>query len=86
MFFDLSRTNILAENQMGMTAEKDIAKERGLEYVRVSREDSSSNLVPSETLEVTCKILVKHIHHRIDRYLRSTKNEILANPRLSKRS
>jgi hypothetical protein len=69
---------------MEMTAEKCKAKERDLEYVRVSREDSSSNLVPSETLEVTCKILVKHIHHRIDRYLRSTKNEILANPRLPK--
>jgi hypothetical protein len=57
MFFDLSRTKILAENQMGMTVEKCKAKERDLEYVRVSREDSSSNLVPSETLEVTCKNL-----------------------------
>jgi hypothetical protein len=71
MFLTSLRTNILAENQMEMTAEKCKAKERDLEYVRVSREDSSSNLIPSETLGVTCKSLVKHIHHRIDRYLRS---------------
>ena len=60
---------------MDMAVEEYMIKERDLECRRVSREDSSSNLVPSETLEVTCKILVKHIHHRIDRYLRSTKNE-----------
>jgi hypothetical protein len=57
---------------MEMTAEKCMAKERDLECMKASREDSSSNLLPSETLEVTCKILVKHMQHIIDRYLRST--------------
>jgi hypothetical protein len=57
---------------MDMAVEEYMIKERDLECRRVSREDSSSNLIPSETLEVTCKILVKHMHHRIDRYLRST--------------
>jgi hypothetical protein len=60
---------------MEMTAEKYIAKERDLECRRVSRVDSSSNTIPSETLEVTCKSLVKHMQHRIDRYLESTQNE-----------
>ena len=67
-----------------MAAENYMAKERDLECKKASRVDSSSNTIPSETFEVTCKILVKHTHHRIDRYLRLTKNEILANPRLSK--
>ena len=60
---------------MEMTAEKYVAKERDLEHVRASREDSSLNLIPSETLEVTCKSLAKHMQHRIDRYLESTQNE-----------
>ena len=54
---------------MEMTAEKYVVKERDLECRRVSRVDSSSNAIPSETLEVTCKSLVKHMQHRIDRYL-----------------
>jgi hypothetical protein len=57
---------------MEMTAEKYVVKERDLECRRVSRVDSSSNAIPSETLEVTCKSLVKHMQHRIDRYLEST--------------
>jgi hypothetical protein len=42
---------------MEMAAEKYMAKERDLECRRVSRVDSSSNTIPSETLEVTCKSL-----------------------------
>jgi len=53
-----------------MTAEKWMAKERVLEYVRAPRKDSSSNLLPSETLEATCKSLVQNIQHMIDRYPR----------------
>jgi hypothetical protein len=60
---------------MEMAAEKYIAKERDLECRRVSRVDFSSNTIPNETLEVTCKSLVKHMQHRIDRYLESTQNK-----------
>ena len=67
-----------------MTAENVWQRKEVLECVRVSRKDSSPNILPSETLDVTCKSLVKHTHHRIDRYLRSTQNEILTNSRLSK--
>jgi myosin heavy subunit len=56
-FFDLSEANIYAEKQLEMAAEKYMAKERDLECRRVSRVDSSSNTIPSETLEVTCKSL-----------------------------
>jgi hypothetical protein len=48
-----------------MTAEKDMIKERDLEFVKASREDSSSNLIPSEAFEMTCKSLVQTcIWHR----------------------
>jgi hypothetical protein len=46
MFNDLSRTNILAENHNGMTAEKNMAKERGFGVCESSRKDSSPNLLP----------------------------------------
>jgi hypothetical protein len=62
---------------MEMTAEKYMAKERDLECMRVSRVDSSSNTIPSETLEVTCKSLVKHMQHRIDRYLNQPRTKYL---------
>jgi hypothetical protein len=55
-----------------MAAENYMAKERGLECKKASRVDSSSNAIPSETFEVTCKSLVKHMQHGIDRYLEST--------------
>jgi hypothetical protein len=42
---------------MEMAAEKYMAKERDLECMRLSRVNSSSNTIPSETLEVTCKSL-----------------------------
>jgi hypothetical protein len=74
-YFDLSKTKISAENQMDMAVEKYIVKEGDLECRKVSKVDSSSNAIPSETLEVTCKSLVKHMQHRIDRYLELTQNE-----------
>jgi hypothetical protein len=50
---------------MEMTAEKDMIKERDLEFLKASREDSSSNLIPSEAFEMTCKSLVQTcIWHR----------------------
>jgi hypothetical protein len=57
---------------MKMTAENYMANERDLECMKASRVDSSSNAISSETFEVTCKILVKHMQHGIDRYLEST--------------
>jgi hypothetical protein len=70
MFNDLSRTNILAENQMDMAVKEYLIKERVLECMRASRKDSSPNLLPSETLDVTCKSLMEHLQHMIDRYPR----------------
>jgi len=55
-----------------MTAEIYMAKERAMEYKKASRVDSSSNTIPSEAFDVTCKNLVKHMQHGIDRYLEST--------------
>jgi hypothetical protein len=55
-----------------MAAENYMAKERDLECKKASRVDSSSNTIPSETFDVTCKNLVKHMQHGIDRYLEST--------------
>ena len=55
-----------------MDAENNMVREIDLECKKVSRVDSSSNTIPSETLEVTCKSLVKHMQHRIDIYLEST--------------
>ena len=55
-----------------MTAENYMAKERGLECKKASRVDSSSNTIPSEAFDVTCKNLVKHVKHGKDRYLEST--------------
>jgi hypothetical protein len=43
-----------------------------MECNKTSRVDSSSNTIPSETFDVTCKNLVKHMQHGIDRYLEST--------------
>jgi hypothetical protein len=40
-----------------MTAENYMARERDLECMKASRVDSSSNAIPSETFEATCKSL-----------------------------
>jgi hypothetical protein len=45
------RAKTKAENLYEMAAEKGLEKERSLEFVWASREDSFSNLLPSEALE-----------------------------------
>jgi hypothetical protein len=55
-----------------MAAEIYMAKEEDLECKKASRVYFSSNNIPSETFEVTCKSLVKHMQHGIDRYFEST--------------